>query len=359
MGNWSIKPAQHTDAERIENFLLTINEFKYTIYENTERALWQWQFVNPSKHVSNVLIAEDTSGSIIAHYALLEICYMVNRQELRAGLICKLAVAEEYRKQLLFFNISFALLNNYKPNGVDFAYGLINRKGLLEAHRSCGFTKLYDIPVYIKPYRLTFILSRMAHQRLFFNFLYPLVKLVEIIYLLSLRRIPEKNQFIIEEIKEFTDDITAGISTVLSKFTMYAKRSKDELNHRFINVPYRDYRIFIIRDNNNIHGYFVIRRMLLKGFNSLVVADICIDFNNKEIVKSVVQYIDKIALSEGVELTSLFMNPVKNYKYFKKYFYFRTHEYFTLIIHNLEKLSLNVFLNANRWFITWYDHDYV
>ena len=93
---WTIERATLDDAERVETFMLTIPEFAGTISAGVERADWTWLFARDGR-VGDAYLACDAAGKVVGHYGVSPMPYSADGQRIMAGLLCKLAIAEDCR----------------------------------------------------------------------------------------------------------------------------------------------------------------------------------------------------------------------------------------------------------------------
>jgi predicted N-acetyltransferase YhbS len=152
MSSWRLRTARNQDAERVERFLLSIREFAGSVVPEEERRVWRWLFVRGRESPDTAVVAENGTGEIVAHYGIARLAYRVDGKDVPAGMICKLAIAEPYRREPLFLRLTLELLKTYPDRGLGFLQGLANRAGLVGYHRAFGFRRVGDVPVSSSPF---------------------------------------------------------------------------------------------------------------------------------------------------------------------------------------------------------------
>ena len=270
----------------------------------------------------------------------------------------KWLIDKKYRKELLFLNIAGYLLRNYKKFGFSLSYALAVRKGLLEAHLSTGFKQFCKIPVLAKPLNLNKISVDVIKNKYLRTLLLPGLWVISLYFK---RKISRPSNIYLEEITKPDEKLNSFFQLFEGKYKLIGSRNIDYMKWRYYQLQNRKYYIYQAKDNGIICGFLVLRKMKMKNYDTLAIVDIMFDENGNDIAKALFHKIQEMALSEKVDLISVLFNPmIPHYKYFKKYLFLKSGEYFNLIYHCGKEIKekLNN-LSQNDWFITWYDHDYV
>ncbi len=243
--------------------------------------VWQWLYSRNGEPIENVLIAENAQGSVIAHYGLSRLPYVLAGKKVEAGMACLLAIDEPYRKTPVFLEVTVRLLKLFRSTGWVFVTGLANRSGLLEFHKAFGFKDIGEVPIFAKPVHLRKIAETLLPKVLCFV-LSPCVWFAQWAWLSLLRRAANKtsSNIRVEPIQKF-DKATAATSAEIAKHhKFYAERGDPSLlNARFFGITCRKYYVFsIVRDGATI-GYVALRVMDMRGFLAIGIVDICFDFS--------------------------------------------------------------------------------
>jgi hypothetical protein len=361
MSAWSLRTARNGDAENVERFLLSVREFSGSVVPEQERRVWCWLFVRGKEAPDTAVVAENGSGEIIAHYGIARLVYRVDGKDVPAGMICKLAIAEPYRREPLFLKLTLELLKAYPDRGLAFVQGLANRKGLVGFHRAFGFRPIGDVPVYVKPLRLTRVARRVLPPGLS-GLLVPFVAILQRLAD-GLRKISRAERaagpFRIEEAGRLPEDFDAAWRCLESRHRIFARRSAEVLQWRFFDAPARAYRVFLVSEHGRTVGYFVLREMEMKGLHALAIVDICFAFDRRDLARAILTVIDAKAIEAGVDVVSILCGAKQLSRHLRRFLYLRSPEYFTLVVHERET-QLGVGASPiDDWFVTWFDHDYV
>lgn len=353
-----VNPATPADAERVEKFLVSVPEFHGTVHEHEESKIWNWLFVRNGS-VENVWYAEDETARVVAHYGMAPMEYKVRDRSVKAGMICKLAVSEAYRKSPIFMSMTLKLLGEYPKRGFAFATGLANRSGLLEFHLAFGFKKIGEVPIYAKPVRIGGMARKLLPSAVAV-LLSPLTGLADLLWSAWLKSGGRSNPEIqIESISSFGQDFDQIEDLMSRRHPLHPLRNSRTLNWRYFSTPWRNYRVFKVSRRGKLEGYFVLRKMPMKQFQALGIVDLFFDPADRALGRSVMKKIDRVALDEGVDLAAMLVSGEATEKLLQRSLYLATPEKFALVIHEKSKaLGLTESLLSD-WYVTWFDHDFV
>lgn len=351
--------ASKDDGPAVEKFLLSIPEFAGTIVPGEEHQIWNWLFLSGGFGLTSSLIARDDQGAIVAHYGIAPIPYELDGQAARGGMICKLAVAEALRNSTLFMQLSTRLIRSCSESGTVLLQGLANRPGLESFHRAFGFKTVGKIPVYAKPLRFSALLSKLLPP-LILSLLRPLISVADRLWrLLVTRSIGSDPSITIEEIHEFPADMPAFSGLLRSCHRYFAARSMEFLNYRFFSTPFRQYRVFLVKQNDSPVGYFVLRRMDIRGFDAMCLVDVCFDFDKKELGRRIFGFVDHQGLAANCAFVATLGGSARLRKYLSSARYFRSPEHFTFVVRSAGEWAGLGQTNIDDWYISWIEHDFV
>ena len=358
MAKYTIREAQQDDIQGIARLRHEIKEFRPI---ETEEYISFWNTLIKSNPClpPKVLVAVNEQKEIVAHYAMIPFKFLKDGELLLGGFLCQLMVHEDYRRELIFPRMELMLLKEYKGIGIDFAYSLGNRAHVVKAHLSFGFSKIGDLPVYAKPYKLGGLLRRRIKSNILNVAMMPGLIIAE--KLLQLKGISGKGDLEVTEVSEFDSSIDQFLTEVQRYFSYYALRNSTILNWRFAGSPVVKYRILVTKEEGNIIGYAVLRRMEMNHFDVLAIVDILFPPDRIGAGKSLVNSVHKIAVQLKVEMSACLLNPHDPLcPVLKKCGYYKTPEKFSLFVHEPKGTS-HPFREAffNKWHLTWFDNDAV
>lgn len=348
----------------MEAFLLSIAEFEGTISEGEEAAIWRWLYERDGR-VEGAFLAEDEEGRVVAHYGVAPWAYSHGSDDFAAGLLCKLAIDERYRKSPLFMALSRTVLAaRYEDEGPLFAFGLANRPGLLPFHLAMGLRHIGDVPVFAKPLRFERVAPSMLSER-WSRWAVPPARLAGRVFRAVLRRLASRmsKRWLISPVEEF-DEAFDRLDASRLDGRFRASRSAAMLRHRFAEGPPRGYQVYRVDSGSGLAGYFVLRRMPMREFDTLAVVDLVLAPDAKKALGSVLRFVDGQAVEQGVDLISVLAGDPGLRNGLRRQLYFETPESFQLLVHPSagDRAALSEALagaTIDAWYLTWFDSDYV
>lgn len=312
---------------------------------------------NPDS-IRQVWVGVDDTDRIVAHYAVVPFKFFKEGIVLRGGLPCKLVVAENFRKTLLFRDLELTLLKQYKSAGLDFLYAFVVKVRVLAGHLALGFRSLGVTPVYARPYRLRRLAAHYIRNKVLDVVLWPLVSLLDQLLRLSWRKY-ERVEVI--EADRFDPGMNSCLEKLQRQFDIYALRTAEILNWRFADFPHRHYRIFIARDGQALLGYMILRFMRMHEFDVLAIVDILYPSEHRDTGGALLSKTHELALQFKADLVVCLLNPHSPFlPTLKRHGFLKTPEGFSLIVHEPEDGAVKFAPGSfEKWHLTWFDHDYV
>ncbi len=358
MAKYIIRDAHKDDLPGIVRLRNSIKEFR-TIDAEEYVSFWNSLIKTNPSLIQQVLVAVNEQNEIVAHYAMVPFKFLKDGKQLLGGFLCQLMVLEEYRKELIFPRMELKFLKDYKPLGYNFAFSLGNREKVVKAHLSFGFSKIGELPVYAKPYKLTGIARNRIKSNILNALLMPFLFTAGKI--LKLLRPSSKGNLEVIKVSRFTTDVDQFTTEVQEFFPYSALRNSTILNWRFAGSSSVRYQILIVKENNNIIGYAVLRQMYMNKIDVLAIVDILFSPDRIDAGKSLLNAVHKIALKLNVEMSACMLNshdPLR--PILGKCWYFKTPETFSLFVHE-PKGDMPHFTedSFDKWHLTWFDNDAV
>ncbi|MHA2039545.1 MAG: hypothetical protein ACW98X_24250, partial [Promethearchaeota archaeon] len=299
------------------------------------------------------------SGEIMAHIAMVPYKFLIDGEQLIGGSLCELMVHEDCRQELLFPRLEMKILGGYKDIGIDFSFGIANRGEVKNAHLSFGFCEIGVLAVYAKPYKLTGIARRLIKSNILNAVIKPGLYIAE--KLLRLKRTSGKWDLGTTEISRFDSSIDRFLVDVQTFFPYSSLRNSTILNWRFTSSPAVKYQILVVKEEEKVVGYVVLRPLDMRGFDVLAIVDILFSPDRIDVGKSLINAVHKKAMQLDVEMSACLLNPHDPLcPIIRKCGYFKTPETFSLIVHEPKGTTPHFSEDSfDKWHLTWFDHDAV
>jgi hypothetical protein len=320
---------------------------------------WQWLHVyNPTKlrYATGVF---DADGNNLAHVSIVGFKYSINGVYYIAGFPCQLMVLQSKRKSLFYPILVTSLLKNYNSFGYDFCYAPITRPRVMQSNIALGFKPIMKVPVYARPIKLNSIFRK------YFRIIAspPILEICNysVNYLFNFFAMRADSSIEVKQEKMFDERINGLFSEMIKSMSICAVRDCNIMNWRFFYNHSRLYEVFFAYKGESIVGYTVTRRMKMKDYDVLAIVDFYFSENCDKAGVVLLNKIHVCAKEYGVDMCAILLNSNSKFtSLFRKFFYMKTPESFTLTIHDNKKIFNNIQMtDLTSWHITWFDHDYV
>lgn len=357
----NIRPAVKEDIKKLypimlDNGLIDQNVSEKNFYQWMEWLYWK----NPDSAEKHYQLVMEDKDEIVGHYGMTALPYFCKGEgEITAGLGSWLVIDKKYRSNgLAFFKLQSTFLKNYIHKNIHFTFGPVNRSLVLNTHLKTGYQKLNDIHVYARPYNLYPIIDKLtipSSIKKIFSSLNPIFN-----SFLKWSYVPSVSSRTIKKIGTFTDEIERFVIHTLFPCHMWATRSKEIMNWRFIHHPLHHYEILCVYKGQELRGYVVMLEKELKGLKTLALVDMLIADNDWKSFWALWRKIHQNARQKKVDLVAF---ATTHFPPMQKYLihagFIDTKERFTLVAHGANFNLCIPELKKDGWFATWFDHDYM
>jgi hypothetical protein len=352
-----IRLAEHRDYDQIYS-LFKNNDFIDDLTSEQFSARCDWQYVANPPELRYQWVADD-AGQLVAHYAMIPLPFSKNGHVVTAGIGSNLVIGEANRDAMLFLKMQKKFLRSYPDFGIDFTYSLVTRPGVLKIHLRTGFTAVGRLPVMIRPFRLEGIAAHFIKNRWLSLLLRYPIKLAE--FALQFRYQPQPEDVEVVQVPRFDPSIDEFLAEFSAQHDYVAKRDAAVLNWRFTAYPFRSYEIHHALRDGRIAGYMVTRRLPMKGFDALGIVDLVCLKNDASVQRALLAKAHELALRHGVDVCATVQNPQLDLaKMLHRHGYLDSPESFTLCTHEAAISSVKLdSATFPRWFVSWFDNDYV
>ena len=320
--------------------------------------LWRWMYRETPFGVFKVVVGQDESGAIVGHEGIMPYALAVDGEPVVGGITGNLIVAEHLRKTMLFPRLVTALCKGYPAAGFAFGYGP-NRPKMLKAMLALGYRDLGPLPVYVRPYDFAAVAARYVRSPALRAVLGSPLGLLTRASRLFAPRAPQSVQ--VERIERFGEDARAFFEQALRGFAISAVRTPEILNWRYFSVPHREYAVYRAAEGGRFAGYVALRRMPMLGFDSLGIVDAVYPFERPEVGRALLAQVHRDAVAARVAFAACMTGPSGPLvALLRRAGYLRAPEGFRMILHEPKGAPSRFADGAlDRWYVTWFDHDYV
>ena len=294
-------------------------KFISKIFTDIDKEKWEWEYKNTPKHNGIVWIAT-IDNKIAVHYAFIILNFKYNKKSLKVakaeGSLANINLLKNLPKERrrLFGLVVEKALKDLKKQKIDLVYGFPNTKAL-KTQISSGYN-LVKLPITFS--RAIIDLKPILKNRIKDNFvnkifIFLLINFANLTYKLFLKFKSCKNKNIIEvnkkhskQIKEFFKKWYYQNSNDLS-----LNRDWEFYNWRYINNPYRNYKIFGYFHDNKLEGTIVLGYEKLKKIKSIHIMEI--NYINNKALSKLIKWSLYLSFKEKVDTIDIWSATKDNY----------------------------------------------
>jgi len=352
MRHWKVRDGNEGDVEGI--FSLRRDAFGEVEKDKLDPRFWQWEFKEGPDGKALIYIVEDEER-VVGHLADLPREFSLHGEVVRGTLSVDLMVHSDYRRRGIFEALGKYAIQRVKDENRLFMMCYPIRRETIRGFKKIGWEEAVELPVLVYPIRFRNVANRYLH----FSPVSFLVGGVARFFYFLLYGIRKRNGMEgveIEEASLLDDQFDDFWQKAFSLYPVIGVRNRNYLTWRYLQHPTRTYTIYRARQNGEMKGYIVLRRVELLNFNSAVIVDL-LALDGATLVALVRKGIQH-SRQEGTDLLG-FMVP-KNHPYYKilrNIGFLPSFKTFLLMIYSIEKgrkLS-----DAKEWYVNWGDTDVI
>ncbi|CAN1568094.1 hypothetical protein MCERE10_03833 [Burkholderiaceae bacterium] len=296
---------------------------------------------------------------ILAHFGAIPFAMKFGDQRLLSCFAANIVIDESARKKALFFPLQKHFVGLLGSLGYDFSYGLMTRPPVLKPHLAVGWKKIGELKVFARPVAAGLIVSKLFPKLGFQRTLDYLSRPFQFVF--DALTVKGRHQVVLTEVDRFDASCEDFLSQWTASQDIAAVRSVDVLNWRFCGFAERNYKIMIARRAGLVCGYMVTRVMPMQQFLTLAVVDLVAMDSDRDAASSLLDAAAALAREAKVDvLTTAFAEHYPFRSLLCRKGFFETAEKFTLVTRVPKASTLELDASIfKRWFINWFDHDFV
>lgn len=209
-----------------------------------------------------IKLAYDTENSKMAgQYIVLPRDYSVNGKKCKGVLSLNTLTRTEYRGQKVFTKLAEAVYSDCKSEKVDFCYGVPNPNSFPGFIKKLSFLKIGEIPLYLKiqsPIRILMDKMHVPYKHSDY--------MEEDTFYNNSVQISEVTKSNVGCLEKFWDNVR-------KKYCVIGSRDVRYLTWRYLELPRREYKIFVAKKNEEVCGYIIGRITEVAGMRCGMIVD--------------------------------------------------------------------------------------
>lgn len=295
---------------------------------------WKWQYQDNPSGKAITLLAKD-NGSVVGQYVNVPVHLKLNGKIEKSALVIDLMVRKPYRRQGLFQKMGEAANNRLPKLGVSISFAFPSRNESYAGFiHKLGWFEVGALQSLVKP-----VLPKIFKNK-------------------------RKDAGIkVQKISTFPQEINLLWERLKSLVNIGVVRKSKYLNWRYFGNPASKYAVFLVKQDGELIGYFVLKITKVSGIKVGIIVDMfCV--NELNVVEAVIDKANSYFLDSGAFLCT--MLRTKLYERSLKKVGFRAlpdrispRSYSLIAKVNSDELDLVDLSNLDNWFLQFGDWDVV
>lgn len=266
-----------SDTQEEEQGILELTKKTFGDVEITDPLYFDWQYRKNPEGKANVILAidEKKDNTIIGTNAIIRTRLFIDGKETFSFFACNAQVDPGYRKKGIFFKILKSTSDFATNDKISSIFAFPNQNSF-GSYIKEGAIEIVNLPLLIRPIKL----SKYFHSP-FRSVLRPL----DIFWKKN------KVQYNVEELNDDFDDSFETLAKKASnRISVLNNRKKEFLKWRYHDHPTREYKIFVIKNNENLVGYIITKIHFIKKKKIGVIVDYLVDaeFDDQNLLKNLI-----------------------------------------------------------------------
>ena len=350
--SWNVRDGNQLDREGILSLRGVV--FNEEERDKLDPRFWQWEFMEGPDGKAFLYIVEDRN-KIIGHFADIPRRFSLEGETVLGTLSLDLMVHPSYWRKGIFLALGrYGAEKVKQENGLLLTAFPIRLETILGL-RKIGWKEVAKLPVLVYPIRFRSILNRYVHfpplaaltggiARFFYSLLY------------GLKGERKAGGIEIDQVSSFDEAFEHFWQKASALYPIIGIRNRDYLNWRYLRHPTRSYAIYRAKENGEMRGYIILRKVDLLKFNSAVIVDLLA--LDEEILSALVERGIQHGQQEGADLLG-FMLPQSHfyYKLLRRKGFLPSLKTFLFMIYSHS--DKGIFLSPDKWYVTWGDTDVI
>jgi hypothetical protein len=338
-----------TEDEKYEILNLTKKTFGDVEINNS--SYFDWQYRNNPNGKALVLLSRDDSNNniIVGTNTIIPTKLLVDQKEIISSLACNVQVHPDYQKKGIFLELLSSMSLMAKKKEISSLFAVPNENSF-NAFIKEGSSEIIQLPLLVRPIKFS----------KYFNF--SSNKIFGIFDLFWKIKTP---LYDIEEFDGNFQNFEKLLQKASKRVSIIQNRNKEYLKWRYLDHPTRKYQIYILKKNNELIGYIIIKIHILNNKKIGVILDYLVDSNaledsQKSLIEKALNYFWKndVSISIVTSRSGLLENKLLRQKGFFQIPSFLKPESLHFIVRlfdsdkKLEKLN-----KFDNWFFSFGDYD--
>jgi GNAT superfamily N-acetyltransferase len=350
--SWIVREGDEKDLRRILSLRKIV--FGEMEKDKLDEKFWKWEFLEAPDGQGFIYIVED-GNKIVGHLADIPRRFSLHGKEALGTLAVDLMVHSDYRGKGIFEAMGRYAIRRVKSENVLFIMGYLIRPEAIKGWRKIGWEEVVELPILVYPIKFSGVVNRYLHFLPVSFLVGGMVRFFHIL-LYGIKKRKEVEGIEIDEAGRSDAHFDDFWQKVSSLNPILGVRDRNYLTWRYLQHPTRTYTIYRARQNGEMKGYIVLRKVELLNFNSAVIVDLLAldEITLTALVKKGIEH----TRQEGADLLGFMVPKVHPYyKILRSMGFLPSFKTFLLMIYSHEKKK--GLFDPKEWYVNWGDTDVI
>lgn len=317
---------------------------------NEEYLTWQY-LSNPYGKPFLFTAKENETAELAGQYLVIPLKYMIKGKDVLGTLSLNTLTHPKYQGRGLFKKMATETYNACTDNNVNFTIGFPNPQSYPGFVKRLEFKHLGDIPLLIKPLSFVNIIFSYFRKNKKKHAGEIPINLIDHPNIKELNPLKDESNY-----KEFWESIC-------KQYNLSTNKDLSFLKWRYYDIPTRNYKVLVYRNENKIEGLIILRSENVWGFRVGLIMDILVKNNDPAIGKSFLSHARKIFKASKIDFIAALHSDTNEYSLLKRNgFYSLPQKVLPQKIHFIVRLNKQfdgseVLFDLQNWKLTFGDYD--
>ncbi len=345
--------SEWTDSEKEKQEILELTKKTYgDDAEISNSSYFNWQYRDNPQGKAVILLAYDelNHNQIIGTNTIIPISLLIDQDKILSSLACNVQVHPDHQKKGIFSKLLSSMSTEAKIKKISSLFAIPNDNSF-HAFINEGSSEIIQLPLLIRP----------IHLSRYFNS--PINKIIKIFD--NHWKVKSSSLDMIEEFNGNFQHFEKLLQKISKRVSIIQNRNKEYLKWRYLDHPTRKYQIFILKQNDELVGYIILRIHTINNKKIGVILDYIVDStaNEKSLQKLIEKALDyfwkhEVSISIVTSRSGLLENKLlKKSGFFQAPFFLKPESlHFIVRLFSSDK-KLTKLKKFNNWFFSFGDYD--
>ena len=355
VGKWSVRPYNEGDERRI-------NELHRKVFDHVEEdgkwyPWWTWQHKkNPSG--PPMIWFADADGTLAGQYEVVRIRVRYKGKEMMACHSQDTMTHPDFRRQGIFETLANRTYQQGAEEDVAFVIGFPNQNSHPGFVNKLRWFDVCKVPNVFKPFNIKRTLGRRIKNGALLSVMTAMGTVFFSLYHKDPRPKEVKGLRIVE-VRSFDERMDDLWKKASPHYGTLVVRDRAHLNWRYVEIPHRDYSLYIAEIGGRVAGYIVLTTIVKDGWKGGEIVDLFAEPDG-DIIGNLIHAAMEHIRKEGADSVHCWLPDMKVYrKSFRRFGFVHMAANPQFIARTITSAAQKEhMIDYGKWFITMGDSDF-